>query len=126
MWLDREGESKSGDAHVGHRAGDLHPARRPAEIIDQANHGEGGKVEQEQEEWSRQRRVAGPGELCQPADRHDRCHRPEEQGRIERGARALSKGMTKHDHKKADEQALIDEADQLDGTHLDTGTKLMG
>jgi len=34
--------------------------------------------------------------------------------------------MTKHDHKKADEQALIDEADQLDGTHLDTGTKLMG
>jgi len=110
-------------ADEGGSAGDLDPARRATEIIDQAEHGVWSRGEQDE----RDRGDAGLSIDAEPAGHTGEHHCPgdgaEQQGSVETHRGVITQCTAKHDHEQADEQELIDEAYELEsGQRCDSGT----
>jgi hypothetical protein len=122
--LREEGDGEGGNGQVGDAAADLHPARCAAEIVDQPQHGVRRQVEKQDQHDRDDRRLVDPGERADTIEHDHRGDRAEQKDGVEARPGPPSKAVPEHHDEEPDEQDLGDEADELEGGHWNSGTRL--
>ena len=111
------GDRQRADRHERDRAGNLHPARRAAEVVDEPQHRERHGVEQRQRQPGDARIAIEPDPFGDAGEHEHARDCAEQQRGIDRRAAGIPQGVGDHDREEADEEDVVDEADEVESCH---------